>query len=203
MVLITLALGPGELFANPLSSDRPWLTRFVLRAYDESRFPREASPVQGFVLAAVIMRLPSAPIDIGVAVGEPVANKTPGRFRPWPGSPIRRLLGAALALLFLIPVAHQIWDADAPGRCIRTLMAFDRPEHEDPLHALTSQFAKAATPDGCPCEEAVIEEFDETDEIAPNLAALPLPAPPTLPGFRPSRPALLSTPTFAYQRLRC
>jgi hypothetical protein len=40
--------------------------------------------------------------------------------------PPRSMLCLALIATLIIPLAHGVWDAQAPGRCIRILKAFDR-----------------------------------------------------------------------------
>ena len=123
--------------------------------------------------------------------------------RAGPGTCLSRSLVGALAVLFLIPVAHKVWDADAPGRCIRTLMAFDRPHHEDPLRALAATIEKAPTSDPCLFEKATIEEFEESDEITPFFTTLETTTPPSTSGLRPSRLVRPHIDPHSPQRLRC
>ncbi len=153
--------------------------------------------------AAVPIRIMDASLHqawMSLSCGAASGPRLPAEASNWR---LRGFVVAVLALLLLIPVAHQVWDADAPGRCIRTLKAFDRTEHKDPLHDLVANLTRPAAYDACYHEKATIEEFEESDEVCPSLATFETIPPPIPPGPRPSGLARSDAPVLVLQRLRC
>lgn len=120
------------------------------------------------------------------------------------GRSLRAALVGLLAGLFVIPLAHGVWSADAPGRCIRTLHAYrclKRQEQPGQLGPRSS---------GLPAFVSIVERahdparFEAADGfglggIAPGLAdpASRPSRPGPIPSDRPGRPPSLFPP------LRC